>query len=389
MQHGVVLSTCKKRERGCQCVVPTEKNLMASKWKKQRCHTDGSSCESVSGSIPASMGAYLEGMLAEGVVGAAASVGASPEGMLVEMVDEMVDDAAAGLELNKKDLASAHTAREGAACANLLTEYGEIQRQSYAAFLELRLCENNVKLAAEMAAWMLQLAAQHAVKNETAYSGIYLFLTYNAQICRSGSCTQFALHRGRDVMRYRGEEKTTYFAVSRAFKQDATKARHMHLVAACCLCIAAKMEESTTTAMVKPRDMLVHQKRENFPLAVYAVFDFITVERDILHAMQWRLFRVHTPMVFNEMLWHYFGCTVRQKEQAVAVLGVCMASEAYVLVPPSQLSALCLVAVLRQPDVPIDMAKIARMSGLSEQYLCQHSQAIAGSALVGRALLLC
>ena len=369
---------------------------MASIWKKQRCHIDSSSCASVSGGTPASMGAYPEGMLVD-----AASVGASPEGMLVGgmlvggmlagsmlvggmlvggMLDETVDDAAADI------LPSAPTVCEGAACANLLTEYEVIQRQSYAAFSELRLCENNVELAAEMAAWMLQLATQHAVKNETAYSGIYLFLTYNAQIRRSGGSTLFALHRGRDVMRYCGEEKTTYFAVSRAFKQDATKVRHMHLVAACCLCIAAKMEESTSAAMVKPRDMLVHQKRENFPLAVYAVFDFITVERDILHVMQWRLFRVHTPMVFNEMLWHYFGCTMRQKEQAVAMLGVCMASAAYVLVPPSQLSALCLVAVLRQSDVPIRMAKIAHMSGLSEQYLCQHSQAIAGSA--PRALML-
>ena len=109
------------------------------------------------------------------------------------------------------------------------------------------------------------------------------------------------------------------------------------------------------------RDILVHQKRENFPLAVYAVFEFITVEHDILHAMHWRLFRVHTLMVFNEMLWHYFGCTLRQKEQAVVMFGMCMASEVYVLVPPPQLSALCLVAVLRQLDVPIRMAKIAHM----------------------------
>jgi len=98
---------------------------MESNWKKQRCHIDSGCCASVSCGIPASIGAYPEGML----VDAPASVGASPEGMLVERVD----NDAAGILLNKKDLASAPTQCGGAACANLITEYEEIQRQSYAA----------------------------------------------------------------------------------------------------------------------------------------------------------------------------------------------------------------------------------------------------------------
>ena len=70
----------------------------------------------------------------------------------------------------------------------------------------------------------------------------------------------------------------------------------------------------------------------------YAVFDFISIERDILATIEWRLFRVHTPIPFIKMLFHQFAITNEIQAETQLLLATCLSSAEMVLTAQSDLA---------------------------------------------------
>jgi hypothetical protein len=238
------------------------------------------------------------------------------------------------------------------------------------------------------AEWILKMALEYRMMTETVHSGLYLYFTYMAHVQRhyGGSetdddCGLFELYRNRLVMTMKHDDRSrVWYAISATFCRKLARNENKLLIAATCLCMAAKMEESHFDMMIKPSQIIRDMKMIGHPIGQHTEFDFITVERDILEQLKWRLFRVHTPIPFLRMLFVCYDTSTKSQFEASKLLTVCLSSHKYVSMCPSKLAALCLVTALHTNEGPYASASaivaISNLINLSVEELLQHSESI-------------
>jgi len=270
----------------------------------------------------------------------------------------------------------AHKADELVGANNMmLATYSDIRDGQRDIYEALGLANNDAKSSAEMAGWILQIASNYSLKTETVYTGLYLYYTYIAHVRKSGGGS-FLPYKGRMVMNMRMDVTNinVRYEISKDFKSNMVREKNHLLIATTCLCMAAKMEESHFDMMVKPECIISDMRRIGHHLGRHKVFDFITVERDILEKLEWRLFRVHTPIPFLRMMCYHFAVCNADQVEAREILATCISSKEYVLTAPSEMAALCLISAMRKNNgAVIGMAKIAQFSCLTINHLVEHS----------------
>ena len=259
----------------------------------------------------------------------------------------------------------------------LFETYTAMVAQQRVAFAGLGLMDNYADDVANLAHWMVRLAESYVLKEETIYSGIYLLFTYVAHIRRAGG-GDFVQYKARDVIIFKDSEsgQKLYFKISPLFKGGLQRTKHFFAIAATCLCIASKMEENNFDSMVRPGGIIRRMQQEGHVVGEYAIFDFITIERDILATLEWRLFRVHTPIPFIKMLFHQFSIGSENQAATQILLATCLSSAQMVLTAPSDLAVVCLVAALRKNNDMASFAGIAQFSCTRACYLIEKSTVV-------------
>ena len=266
--------------------------------------------------------------------------------------------------------------------------YIEISSAQNLIFTELGIVHNDAHDMARVAEWIFEIAQKRCMTTETVHSGLYLYFTYMAHVQKhcgnseeDDDCGSFELYRNRLVMVMKNDDRNRIsYAISATFCQNLARNDNKLLIAATCLCMAAKMEESHFDTMIKPSQIILDMKLIGHPVGQNKEFDFITVERDILEKLRWRLFRVHTPIPFLKMLFVCYATSKKSQLAACELLSVCMSSKKYVSTQPSELAALCLVTALHANKglygSAADIVGISHLTNLNVEVLLQHSDAI-------------
>jgi len=304
----------------------------------------------------------------------------------VATATSLVQDDPSGQSMNNK--VSTNSATSAVKTNSVLFEtYTAMVAQQRVAFTMLGLVDNYADDVASLACWMVRLAESYTLQEETIYSGLYLLFTYIAHIRRAGG-GDFVQYKARDVTIFQDSESSQklYFKISPLFKGGLERKQHCFAIAATCLCIASKMEENNFDSMVRPSGIIRRMHQEGHVVGEYAVFDFITIEREILATLEWRLFRVHTPIPFIKMLFHQFDITKEVQVETQVLLAACLSSAEMVLTAPSDLAVVCLVAALRKNNHMASFADIAQFSTMRACYLVKKSTVVLG--LTCRGLLL-
>jgi len=270
----------------------------------------------------------------------------------------------------------------------ILQVYSDISNAQNLIFSELGLATNDACDMAITAEWILKMALEYRMMTETVHSGLYLYFTYMAHVQRhyGGSetdddCGLFELYRNRLMMTMKHDDRSrVWYAISATFCRKLARNENKLLIAATCLCMAAKMEESHFDMMIKPSQIIRDMKMIGHPIGQHTEFDFITVERDILEQLKWRLFRVHTPIPFLRMLFVCYDTSTKSQFEASKLLTVCLSSHKYVSMCPSKLAALCLVTAMHTNEGLYASASaivaISNLINLSVEELLQHSESI-------------
>ena len=99
------------------------------------------------------------------------------------------------------------------------------------------------------------------------YAGLYLSFVYIAHIRRNG-CGAFVQYKARNVIIFKDNNSggQLYFKVLSHFKQKLMQEQHLFTIVATCMRIVSQMDD-------------VFEQ--------YAVFDFITIECNILATLEW------------------------------------------------------------------------------------------------------
>jgi len=270
----------------------------------------------------------------------------------------------------------------------ILQVYSDISNAQHLIFTELGLATNDACDMAIAAEWILKMALEYRMMTETVHSGLYLYFTYMAHVQRhygssetDDDCGSFELYRNRLVMTMKNDDRSrVWYAISSTFCRKLARNENKLLIAATCLCMAAKMEESHFDMMIKPSQIIRDMKLIEHPIGQHTEFDFITVERDILEQLKWRLFRVHTPIPFLKMLFVCYDTSKKSQFEASKLVMLCLSSHKYVSMCPSKLAALCLVTALHTNEGLYASAKaivgISHLTNFSVEDLLQHSGAI-------------
>jgi len=273
-------------------------------------------------------------------------------------------------------------------CHEIVRVYKNISHSQSLIFDELRLAHNDAETMASVTEWILEIAKVHNITKQTLYSGIYLFYTYMAHIDTMfgtsavvEDCGRFSLYKGRQLMQMRNEDKSIiFYPISEVFRAEMGRTKNRLLIAATCLCMAAKMEESHFDTMLKPSQIIIDMQKIGHPIGLHMEFDFITVERDILDQLQWRLFRIETPIPLLEMLFVCYNVSTTAQLQARELLAKCISNRAYALRHPSELAALCVVTALHMKKGLYasagEIVGISKLINCSVEVLLQHSDDI-------------
>jgi len=250
------------------------------------------------------------------------------------------------------------------------------QRVIYAS---LGLAQNESHTTAVLTRWTVWMASQFNMKKETIHSGLYLLFTYLAKIHTDVGYGRFIKYANKDILMFKNDDQfVVRYGISSYFKNNMCRKDNFLLIAASCLCMASKMEENHFDNMLKPHHII-----NATPVVVprnimgqHTVFDFITVERDILETLQWRLFRIQTPIFFTEILFYEFAIVNADKLLTEALLLVCLSSQEYVFTMPSDLAALCLIAAMHKNYQLAPIAAIAYFTGMATEFLVHESAKI-------------
>jgi len=264
----------------------------------------------------------------------------------------------------------------------LLRVYDEIQQTQRAVIETLGLGANDAMATAIVSRWALEIASKNTMRAETVYTGLYLYCTYMAHVrlhCEPDGV--FALYRNRKVMNMMNEDYSPVrFTISTDFNTNRRRDKNELLIAASCLCIAAKMEESHFDTMIKPSQIISQMKKVGHPIGRHTEFDFVTVERDILAQLHWNLFRVQTPLFFVQILFAYFDVSVADQLETNNLLAICVSSKEYVLKTPARLAAFCLTAALHKNrgscSVLAETFEIAKVANMRIVKLSNHAECI-------------
>jgi len=138
------------------------------------------------------------------------------------------------------------------------------------------------------------------------------------------------------------------------------------------------MDENTFDSMVRPGGIIRRMQQQGHVVGEYAVFDFISIKRDILATLEWRLFRVHTPISFIMMLFHQFAITSEIQAETQLLLATCLSSAEMVLTAQSDLAVVCLLAALRKYKKLTSFANIAQFSSTRMCYSIEKSTVVLG-----------
>jgi len=256
---------------------------------------------------------------------------------------------------------------------NMKTVYSETVLQQRGVFASMGPLQNHPSVMADLATRVVQLARNFAMNNETTHNGVYLLFTYLAKIQSNGGNGAFIKHKGKNAIEYIYKQEVVRYEISPLFQTAPDRDDNMSLIAASCLCIASKMDESQFDHVLKPQRVISAMKARGDVIGRHAVFDFITVERDILQTLQWRLFSLKGPIFFCEMLFHKFAGSISDRLVTEKMLLMCLSSKEYVLTEPSELTALCLIAAKHSNDKIAPITAVAHFTGLRIEFLTHHS----------------
>jgi len=196
---------------------------------------------------------------------------------------------------------------------SIFTVYSETVAQRRAVFASLGPLQNHPSVMADLATRIVLLARTFAMNNETTQNGMYLLFAYLAKIESDGGTGAFIKYKGENVIEYNYKQDVVRYEISPLFQVAPDRDDNMSLIAASCLCMASKMDESQIDHVLKPQRVISAMKAQGDVIGRHAVFDFVTVERDILRTLQWRLFRVKSPIFFCEMLFRKFASPISDR----------------------------------------------------------------------------
>jgi len=247
-------------------------------------------------------------------------------------------------------------------------------------FTGLGLADNDASTMSQVTAWTLHVANKYRLKKESVYGGLYLFYTYTAHVSRHGLMHDpFGVYKKRLVMNMHkpGNVERVVYEISAEFRQNMSRRKNLILIAVTCLCVASKMEECSFDRMLKPSRVIADMRYDGHYLGRHKVYDFITVERDVVNQLAWRLFRVESPAFFLNMLFHEFAVSGFDQQETHDLVYKCLMSSEFVLLAPNHLAAVCLMSALRKNYNSVShAAKLAHFVGLSVSVLLEHSSCI-------------
>jgi len=264
--------------------------------------------------------------------------------------------------------------------STLLQAYQSMRVAQEELLADLGLADNDAGTLSQVTEWTLQVAKKYRLKRESVYGGLYLFYTYMAHVRRHGDMDNpFGVYKKRLVMNMHKETKfdKVVYEISAEFQQNMGRRKNTLLIAITCLCVASKMEECSFDKMLKPSRVIAEMRYQGHDIGRHKVYDFITVERDIVKQLAWRLFRVQTPGTFLNMLFHEFAVCSFDQQETHDLVCKCLTSSDFVLLPPNDLAAVCLMSALRKTyNSESHAAKLAQFVGLSVSLLLEHSSCI-------------
>ena len=254
----------------------------------------------------------------------------------------------------------------------ILEAYSEVQVQQRGVHAELTLLAADARTSADLAHWTLFVARKLLQRNETAHNALYLLFAYTASIRTDTARPDFARYKQKDTLCLQSENDMVVHTISTRFKNNMSRSENRMLIAATCLCVASKMEEGQYSAILRPGDIIFAMRASGNVLGQNTLYDFMTVERDLLETLRWRLFRVKGPIFFAETLFEHFAVADAEQQLTHDFMVKCLSSEEYVFAVPSDIAAICLVAALHQNDKMVPIAALAVFTGTTMAFLLKH-----------------
>ena len=256
--------------------------------------------------------------------------------------------------------------------SSILEAYRDVQLRQREIYAELALMATDAQASADLAQWTLLLARKMQQRNETAHNAVYLLFAYTASIRTDTGRADFVRHQQKDTICMPTEQGAVVYTISTRFKNNMSRSENHMLIAATCLCVASKMQDGQYSIILRPGQIIDAMRASGNVLAQNTMYDFITVERDLLETLQWRLFRVHSPVFFAETLFDHFAVADAEQLLTHDFLAKCLSSQEYVFVVPSDLAAICLVAALYKNNKNTPIAAVACFTGTSTAFLLKH-----------------
>jgi len=255
----------------------------------------------------------------------------------------------------------------------ILEAYCEVQLRQREIHTGLALLPSDAQASADLARWTLLLATKLQQRDETAHHALYLLFAYSASIRTQTERPDFVRYEQKDTVRMQGDLSIVVYTISTRFKNDMSRTGNGMLIAATCLCIASKMEEGQHSNILRPGHVIGAMRACGNVLSEHTVYDFITVERDVLETLQWQLFRVHGPIYFAETLFDRFAIAKAEQRLTHDLLVRCLSSPEYVFAVQSDLAVICLVAALCQNNQNVPITAVASFACVSISFVLTHS----------------
>jgi len=260
---------------------------------------------------------------------------------------------------------------------SILEAYMSMRAAQQEVYSTLGLADNDGITLSEVTRWTLHIANKYTLKEESVYGGLYLYYTYTAHVRRHACMDDsFELYKRRQVMLMQTEETfgRVVYGISDEFLHNMTQRKNLLLIATTCLCLASKMEERSMDKVMRPSRVIADMKCEGHHLGQNSVFDFITVERDVVQQLAWRLFRVESPTTFLQMLFHEFAVSCLDQLETHSLVRSCLMSSEFVLALPCDLAVFCLASALgtNYGNVP-HATELAQLVELSVEQLMEQS----------------
>jgi hypothetical protein len=266
--------------------------------------------------------------------------------------------------------------------STILTAYQSMRVAQQEVYAGLGLADNDASTLSQVTTWTLHIADKYRLKRESVYGGLYLYYTYTAHVERhAGMDDPFAVYKKRMVMNMHKQDKfeRVLYEISTEFRQNMSRRTNSLLIATTCLCLASKMEEPFFDKMLRPSRVIADMCKEGHHLGRNKVYDFITVERDVVTQLTWRLFRVEIPATFLYMLFHEFAVSCFDQLETHDLVRKCLMSRVFVLMLPCDLAVVCLVSALRKTCESVPHAsKLAQLGGMTVDVLLEHSSCVLG-----------